>query len=1086
MLDIQTEQHELGQGQVELYEAVVSLKRRHDLHPCAVRPRDGLALRRDSEREVVQDLVKRFRSLPVDQQRRLPALLNSLAQLEIVVGDLAAGQEDFQEVARLVSDPISQAEANHNVYRTALERRDWTTALAALRRAVALDSDAFEIFPLEGYEPERILGAGGAGVTFLCQERPSGRKVVVKSLRPDSLDRDIGTLFRELSWMQELDHPGLIRILDFAQSEAEPVRAYLAMEYFPGQSLAEYVAVNGPLAPQDWLEVACQLARSLQVLHGRGVLHRCLWPGSVLLRRDQPDDGPSRWRVKLLDAGLGLKRTLIHASASHPAAQAQTSLGRSVARIVDFAPPEVIGKPKGQVWIGPHSDVYSFGKVCAFALLGRPDPDGSQRSVLSDAWNQFLDDCCHWIMGRRPADFSSVLTRLPMLCADPFDLITRIERDQYQEAIAEQTQALEQEPDNIALYVRRATLYAHQGDMGLALADLSQALERSPQNADIFRQRGVAHVHEGHLDQAIGDFTEAIRLEPRHAETFANRALAYAKKNDHARAIADFNEALRIEPGNEMVLYNRAGAYLALGELQRSLEGYSEVIRANPRHRWAFGNRGKIYTQMGLPLKAIQDFTRVLQLQPGHVKALADRAQAYLALKQHDRAMADFNEAIRLEPGPTLYTDRGLAHALHGDLDKAIADFSAALATHPLSGTALLFRGHAYLDRNELPPALADLNEAIRLQPQSAAAHYYRAQVQARLGQREPALADGTEALRLEPGHAGALFLRGRLLAEGDALAEACADFSALLDRDWGHVGARVERGKVYRRLGEDDKALADFNTAVLADRPSAEAYRLRAELYRDQGNVEQALADFNEAIKLDNGQAWTYLQRGQLLAQQGDREAALGDINTALRLDPGQPRAYLQRVMLSVEMGQHDAALADLAEVVRLEPELAPAYAARARIHLTQGHPDQALADLNDYLRLDPTDPAGYHLRGQVQALLGRHDLAIADNQEAERLDSENPLTLNNLAWLWAACPRADLRDPARAVEYARKACEATGWQNPGILDTLAVALAATGQFAEACQRLRQALELVRPDDQAMLQKRLALFESGQAYVET
>src|SRR5438067_8967443 len=212
MLDLQAEQHGAGQAYPDLYETVSELKRRHDLHPCAVRPRDGLALRRDSEREQVLDLVKRFRDLPRDQQRRLPALLNSLAQLEVVVGDLEAGQHDFQEVARLVADPLSQAEAHHNVYRAALERRDWNEALAALRRAVALDAEAFEPFPLARYEPERVLGAGGFGVTFLCADKQSGQKVVVKALRGDALERDAGTLFREFGWLQDLDHPALIRL----------------------------------------------------------------------------------------------------------------------------------------------------------------------------------------------------------------------------------------------------------------------------------------------------------------------------------------------------------------------------------------------------------------------------------------------------------------------------------------------------------------------------------------------------------------------------------------------------------------------------------------------------------------------------------------------------------------------------------------------------------------------------------------------------------------------------------------------------------------------------------------------------------
>src|SRR5438067_9056668 len=224
MLDLQAEQHGAGQAYPDLYETVSELKRRHDLHPCAVRPRDGLALRRDSEREQVLDLVKRFRDLPRDQQRRLPALLNSLAQLEVVVGDLEAGQHDFQEVARLVADPVSQAEAHHNVYRAALERRDGGEALAALRRAAALDAEAFEPFPLARYEPMRLLGAGGFGASFLCHDREANVRVVVRALRPDALERGMETIFRECGWVQELVHPALVRVRACAWADAEKAR----------------------------------------------------------------------------------------------------------------------------------------------------------------------------------------------------------------------------------------------------------------------------------------------------------------------------------------------------------------------------------------------------------------------------------------------------------------------------------------------------------------------------------------------------------------------------------------------------------------------------------------------------------------------------------------------------------------------------------------------------------------------------------------------------------------------------------------------------------------------------------------------
>ncbi len=322
MLDMQAEQHDAGQPYPELYEAVAGLKRRHDLHPCAVRPRDGLALRRDAEREVVQDLVKRFRDLPSEHQRQLPALLNSLAQLEIVVGDIEAGQHDFQEVARLVTDPISQAEAHHNVYRAALERRDWDEAIAALRRAAALDPDAFEPFPLRRYEPLRILGAGGFGASFLCHDReaiPGGdatrlAKVVVKALRPDALDRDAEAVFREGGWIQELDHPALVRVHACAWADAEQVRPYLVLEYFEGQTLMDHVAKHGPLAPEEWLAIGWQVGRAVQALHGRGMLHRSLRPSAVLVRGD-----------KAADVGAGLPRPSAGAGSPRPSCASRSS-----------------------------------------------------------------------------------------------------------------------------------------------------------------------------------------------------------------------------------------------------------------------------------------------------------------------------------------------------------------------------------------------------------------------------------------------------------------------------------------------------------------------------------------------------------------------------------------------------------------------------------------------------------------------------------------------------------------------------------------------------------------------------------------
>jgi tetratricopeptide (TPR) repeat protein len=1126
VLDIQAEQHEHGQAFGELYEAVAGLKRRHDLHPCAVRPRDGLALRRDSERELVQELVRRFRDLPAEQRRRLPALWNSLAQLEVVVGDWEAGQQDFQEVASLVTDPLARAEAFHNVYRTALERRDHGEALAALRAAAGLGPDAFEPFPLAQYEPLAILGADGFAVRFLCAEKASGARVLVKALRPDSLDRDLEALARDVAALRELDHPALARVRAFGRVGADPARPYLVVEHFDAPPLAEHVAAYGPLAPEQWLEVAWPIARALQAAHARGVLHRSLRPSCVLLRKVNDSRG-ERWRVKVLDTGLSLKRAVIHASASHPEARALTALGRGVARLVPFAASEVVGRPKGQVWVGPHSDVYSFGRLCAFALTGKPDPGRADLAPLPEGWKALLGECTAWTIAGRPAHFGIVLERLAQL-AGPGEILARIDHDLYEDVIAEHSATLASDPTCLAAYLGRANAYARQGEHAKAVADYTEAIKLSPEDASLYRRRGLSHARNQDLDSAIADHTEALRREPRDVEARANRGLAFAQKGEYDKAVADYTEALLLSPRDESLHYNRGNAYYAQRDFDRAVADYTEAIRVNPKNAWALGNRGKAHALRGDHARAVADFSRVLQLDPANRRALADRAASYSELGRHDRAVADYTAALALGPSSALYHDRGMAHAATGDADKAIADFTEALALDPNNVGALLLRGRAYAERDEPEKALADFDEAIRLAPDSAAAYYRRGNVHAQRGDHDRAAADFTDCIRLLPDYAPAYFNRGNAhagrgdhdravadyteairLAPEDAapytnrgnsycslsdLGRAVADYTRALELEPGDALTLCNRANAHARLGNLEKALADYSEAIRVDPDNARAYNGRGAIHAERGELEEAIADFSAAIERDARLARAYHNRGNARLDSGDPSGAVADFGEAVRIDPAYVPAWYNRGIAHAELGEVHKALADFDEAIRLNPGhagaynnrgnarrrlgddagaladftsaigLAPGFSMpyfnRANVHADRGEYEQALADFTEALRLNPDDLAGYLNRGRVYTLRGEYERAIADNEEALRRAPDDVRILNNLAWLWATCPVAELRNGPRAVEYSRRACEATGWEDAGHLDTLAAAYAACGEFEEAARWERLALE--------------------------
>jgi len=216
--------------------------------------------------------------------------------------------------------------------KTVWQRRHWGTALTELREAPRLDPEHFAPFPLDRYEPERLLGAGGFGVVFLCRNRLPKARLVVKALGTDELERDLAIV------------------------------------------LEEQVCQYGPLSAAEARAVAVQIAAGLQAAHARNILHPDVKPGNILIRpaADGPAPG-SRWQVKLIDFGLALRRQAVHTTMSDADALAKTTRGQSIAGTLDYAAPEQLGKLAG-VAVGPHADVYGFGKTMCFAVFGTAQP----------------------------------------------------------------------------------------------------------------------------------------------------------------------------------------------------------------------------------------------------------------------------------------------------------------------------------------------------------------------------------------------------------------------------------------------------------------------------------------------------------------------------------------------------------------------------------------------------------------------------------------------------------------------------------------------------------------------------------------
>lgn len=400
-VDSQSEQFQ------RVFQAIMGRLEQVHLSGRELRPCDSLSLRNENERQVVKQLVARYRELPEVERRRVPSLLNAVGKLEVIAGDCDAAKRDFQTVAAMATAASIKAEAHFNAYRASLEQQDFEMALTEMFEAVKIDSRRFAPFPVGKYQPQRILGAGGFGVVFQCRHKHMGDAVAVKALLLDDLGRDSDNVFAEATMLRGLEHPAIIRIRECGYADpAGKARPYIVMDYFDGRTLEEHVTKHGPFAFDELLPMARQIAEGLNAAHKAKILHRDIKPANLLVKKST-----SGWDVKIIDFGLAMPQKALKSSRhASTAKQRQTAIGFSIAGTVDYSAPEQLGRRSESV--GQYSDVYSWAKSCCYALFGTSQPLPTHWSSIPDAFVELLGQCLDENPANRPQNASLVIERI--------------------------------------------------------------------------------------------------------------------------------------------------------------------------------------------------------------------------------------------------------------------------------------------------------------------------------------------------------------------------------------------------------------------------------------------------------------------------------------------------------------------------------------------------------------------------------------------------------------------------------------------------------------------------------------------------
>lgn len=232
-------------------------------------------------------------------------------------------------------------------------------------RIEALRRDAQDARQMGQYVLTSPLGAGGMGEVYLAEHRLLRRPCAVKLIRPDQAG-DAATLRRferEAQATATLSHPSTVQVYDFGI--ADDGTFYYVMEYLHGETLDELLRREGPQSPGRTIMILRALCGALQEAHDRGLVHRDLKPGNVMLC----ELGGVRDMVKLLDFGLVAAVRDTTAGPPSDATGTEATLAGTVVGTPAYMSPEQVG---GDTEVGPPSDLYSLGALAHALLTGGP------------------------------------------------------------------------------------------------------------------------------------------------------------------------------------------------------------------------------------------------------------------------------------------------------------------------------------------------------------------------------------------------------------------------------------------------------------------------------------------------------------------------------------------------------------------------------------------------------------------------------------------------------------------------------------------------------------------------------------------
>jgi tetratricopeptide (TPR) repeat protein/tRNA A-37 threonylcarbamoyl transferase component Bud32 len=686
------------------------------------------------------------------------------------------------------------------------------------------------------------IGEGGMGVVYKAHDTKLKRDVALKFL-PTEFTRDTEAKERfihEAQTASGLDHPNICNIHEI--HEAAGSQLFISMACYEGETIRERIR-RGPLEVGEALRIADQVAEGLKETHKKGIVHRDIKPGNVIIK--------TGGQAKIMDFGL----------AKLAGERDLTKTGTTVGTVAYMSPEQAQGRE-----VDHRTDIWSLGVVLYEMITGKQPFKGDHaQSIIYSILNEGPAAMAELTPGL-PSELEQIVKKC--LDKDPakrYQTIAELQADlrQLQEHM---TSARASALVGMSVKLRPvSSLVIRIGIPTLVVLSVVLLATLIPSRwqgvrgwlglSDTPTERwiailpfAVAHgdsAEQAFSDGLVQDITGKIARLERLEESF----WVMPARRVHSLDVKSPGRARRVLVANTAI----SGTMRSRGdEIELTLLRYdlSDEIK---EHVDTSIVRLQEAPPIADPIANLYTWQDSVAIRVAEMLGVEIRPEVHRRLIAGGTAVPDAYESYLRGLGQ-LYATKG-----DGDADLAIELLSQAVERDPSYAAAHVGLGYAYWrmysateDTQWARRAVESCDHAVRLDPGMVSAHIGLGRIWADLGQHENALQAFRRALELDPGNSEARREMGDVYRTLNRTSEAAAAYQEVVEsrpRDWSTYYAL---GEMYYYEGDRQSALGLFSKVMELRPDSPSSYNIVGVAYAELGRERDAIAMFEKSLDID------------------------------------------------------------------------------------------------------------------------------------------------------------------------------------------------------------------------------------------